>query len=269
MNARRMVGVCLVLAGTFHHRGARADGGLTEACENAFVGGQRAYKLDHDLLSAREKLLVCAKECPEQLRVTCGGWLEEIAKELPSIVIKAKNASGQDVVDASVEVDGKPITSAAGAPIELNEGTHTVRVTLPGKPPKEQQVVLSAGEKLRAVEVVGEAPPPPPPHIEYTTITRRPIPAAAFVLLGVTAAALVSYGVFGMWTTIEYSSTSACSHTCNPISEDSSFQGKAAVADISLAVAAAAFTAAAIVFIARPRILERVKTAGAWPAFTF
>jgi len=259
----------LLLWAPLHEKDARADGGLSETCETAFVGGQRAYKLDHDLVGAREKLLACAKECPDQLRITCGGWLEEIAKELPSIVVKVKDSTGQDVIDAAVEVDGKPVASAAGAPIELNAGTHTIRVRAPGKPPKEQQVVLNAGEKLRMVEVATEPTAPPPPRVVYTTLVRRPIPTSAFVLLGVTAAALTTFGVFGMWTTIEYSSTSACTPNCSRTSEDSAFQAKTATADISLAVAAAAFTAAIIVFVVRPRVIEHVRVAKGSLAFTF
>lgn len=224
-------------------RAAHAQG-IEPVCEASYVGGQRAYKLKHDLLAGREQLLVCARACPDQLRASCGRWLGEIERALPSIVVKAKDAAGHDVLDVTIEIDGKPPPGYTdGAAIDLNPGEHAVRVERAGRPAVEDTVLVQAGEKLRVVEV----------WLEPRAVgSRRPVPVAAFVLAGVSAVSLASFGVFSIWTTVEYDSTSSCNGRCAPSSRDSSFTTKTVLADASLGVAAASFVAASVVYLARP-----------------
>ena len=215
---------------------ARADG-VDPVCEDAYVTGQKLYKLQHRLLQSREKLLLCAKACPDELRASCGRWLQEIEHEISTLVVKAKDGAGHDVLDAQVDVDGAPVAGYAdGTPIEVNPGEHIVRVSRANKEPLEQRVLVHAGEKLRVVEIWLEPPPPP---VSYVTVRRRPIPVATYVLLGVGAAALASFAVFGTWTTVEYSNTNSCSPSCPPENRDPAFSVKTLVADVSLGVAGA------------------------------
>jgi hypothetical protein len=229
------------------------DTGIDPGCESGYVSGQRLYKLEHDLLGARKELLVCARSCPEQLRESCGRWLKEIDSQLPTVVIKAKDGYGHDLVDASVAIDGTPVADySEGAPLELNPGEHAVRVTVPGKRPVEQAVLVHVGEKLRVVDVYVEPP------VQFVTIARRPMTTATWVLLGVSAAGLASYGVFGTWSAIEYSKTNNCRPYCPTATRDGSFQTKTIAADVSLGVSAAALAASAVLFLTRPRITERI-----------
>ena len=166
------------------------------ACQDSYVAGQRHYKLEHDFLGAREQLLLCAKTCPDELRASCGQWLTEIGRELPSIVVKAKDGGGHDVLDAVIEVDGKAASGALdGTPIDLNPGEHTIRVLRPRRPAAQETVVLHPGERLRVVEVWTE------PREAISVPMHRPIPLGAFILAGVSAASLASFGVFAAWTT--------------------------------------------------------------------
>ncbi len=243
---------------------ARADD--ETQCRASYVAGQRRYKLEHDPLGGREQLLICARTCPDALRASCGRWLMEIEAELPSIVVKALDARGQDVLDASLEIDGKPVSGyVEGTPIEENPGEHTVVVTRPGLPPARESVLLHAGEKLRVVEVWTEPRAAARPVPAVTTTTRRPVPAASVALAGVGAALLASFGVFAIWTTVEYDQTNSCAPRCLPSTQDPSFEAKTIVADVSLGAGAAALVAAGIVFFARPTITE--KTARARDAF--
>jgi hypothetical protein len=236
------------------------------ACQSAYVNGQRLYKLSHDLIGGRSELLVCAKACPDELRESCGNWLREIDTELPSVVVKAKDASDHDVTDITIIVDGKAITNyVEGTPIELNPGAHTVRVVRGTLPPVEQRVVLTAGEKLRVIELWTE----PRASDQFLLRTRRPIPSASVVLFGVGAVALASFGVFSIWTSSEYGKTSTCTPSCSASARDSSFGAKTILADVSLGVGAAAWIGSGIFYLTRPTVTERVpKPATAWVATT-
>jgi hypothetical protein len=232
------------------------------ACQASYVAGQKAYKLEHDLLRGREQLLVCARACPDQLRASCGKWLREIESELPSIVLKAKDARGRDVSDVAVDVDDAQVAAyAEGLPIELNPGKHTVRVRDRAGRTLVQPVLVSAGEKLKVVEIWLE------PRAADAPRVLRPVPTPMFVLLGVGAAALASWGTFAIWSAVEFSKTSHCSPTCNPADRDTGFGVKTAMADVSLAVAGAALVGAAIVYATRPEVVERPRpTAEIQPA---
>ncbi|HEY1955494.1 MAG TPA: hypothetical protein VGH28_07775 [Polyangiaceae bacterium] len=237
--------------------GARAEDDA--ACQRAYVAGQRLYKLDHDFLGARAELLVCAKTCPDELRDSCGRWLEEIARDVPSIVVRALDKRGHDVPDARVDVDGRAIAVyVEGQPIELNAGRHELTVHR-GAAATRETIVLAAGEKLRVVDVWTE------PREATTFVVRRPVPAASWALLAIGAVGLASFGVFATWTTAEFSDTSACTPNCSPASKDASFDTKTAIADVSLGVGLAALVAAGIVYLARPTLrVERRVTAAPW-----
>ena len=223
------------------------------ACQASYVAGQKKYKLEHDLLAGRAQLLVCAQACPDQLRASCGTWLKEIDAALPSIVISARDARGRARSDVTVDVDGAPVSWTAGQPIEVNPGTHAVRVHARERT-FDQTIVVSAGEKLKTVDVVTEQAP-----VEITRTT-RPVPVAAWVLAGVGAVAFASFATFGLWTTLEYVNTSGCSPSCDPSKRDDAFQAKTIAADISLGVAVATLASSLVVFLTRPRVVERVKT---------
>lgn len=225
------------------------------ACQTSYVAGQKRFKLEHDLLGGREQLLVCATTCPDELRASCGKWLKEIEAELPSIVISARDAHGRERADVTVDVDGAPMTTwRAGQAIEVNPGTHAIRVHARERT-FDQNVVVSAGEKLKTIDVVTEAP------IVEITRTTRPVPLAAWVLAGVGAAALASFATFGIWTTLDYLKTSGCTPSCDPSKRDDAFQAKTVAADVSLGVMVTTLASALVVYLTRPRVVERSKSA--------
>jgi hypothetical protein len=226
------------------------------ACQTSYVAGQKLYKLDHDLLRGREQLLVCAKACPDQLRASCGKWLAEIERELPTVIVKAKDRHGNDIADVAVDVDDAPVTKyVEGLPFEVNPGKHLLRVHDHAGKAVDQTVLVNAGEKLKVVEVWLE-----PPATEVVTV-RRPVPSSAYVLLGVSVAGLASFASFAILTTMEYSYTAGCTPNCNSITKDNAFDAETAIADISLAVSAAALLGAAIVYFTRPKVVERTPAA--------
>jgi hypothetical protein len=253
---RSAIAISLILVASV----ARADAGDEESCQRSYVAGQRHHKLEHDFISARAELLVCAKTCPDELRVSCGRWLEEIAHEIPSIVVRVLDGRGHDIPNVELDLDHAPIDHyVEGLPIEMNAGTHSITARREGHAPVTQSIVVNAGEKLRVIDLWTE------PRQAATWIVRRPVPGVTWALLAVSGVALATFGVFASWTTNEFSSTSACAPHCLAANKDSAFDAKAAVADVSLGIAALAFVGAGIFYLARPTLrTERSLSAVPW-----
>ncbi len=163
--------------------------------------------------------------------------------------MRVLDARGHDIPNVQLDLDHWPIDHyVEGLPIELNAGTHAITVRRDGHASLTQSVVVNAGEKLRVIDVWTE------PREARTWIVRRPVPAITWALLVTSGVALATFGVFASWTTIEFSSTSACAPNCLVANKDSAFDAKAAVADVSLGVAALALLGAGIFYFARPTL---------------
>jgi hypothetical protein len=112
------------------------------------------------LLEARARLIACTADgCPSLVRADCARWLAEVEAALPSLVPKARDARGVDLVDVRVSVDGalaKERLDGRGVPVD--PGAHVVRIEAPGRRAVEQEVVVGEGEKNRIVAVTLLAP---------------------------------------------------------------------------------------------------------------
>jgi hypothetical protein len=147
------------------------------------------------LLEARAALITCAADsCPTTVRADCVTWLTEVNGEIPSVVVQAKSASGEDLADVTVLADGTALKSSLdGLPIPLDPGSHRLRFESPGREPVEQTVLLHQRER-RAVsvtllrpedKVARDSGPPMPPH-EVEGSPR--IPTISWVLGGASLA---------------------------------------------------------------------------------
>jgi hypothetical protein len=161
-----------------------------KACLVAAEQGQQLRNAGH-LLEAREQFLACqVAACPAIVREDCIKWLGEIVDATPTVVISVRDATGADVFDAKILVDGAPLASdLLGRPFPLNPGKHTV-VASRGELTKEIQVLVAQGSKQRSVEVVLSepvvvAPPskiepplpfPPPPVVKVLPLPPPPPP---------------------------------------------------------------------------------------------
>src|ERR1700733_10936252 len=96
----------LLLAALFLSGGPTAHADPLDACIASAEAGQR-LRLEAKLTSAREKLLACSQaECPTVLRADCAKWLAEVDRVFPSLVVRAVDGAGADIVEASVYLDG-------------------------------------------------------------------------------------------------------------------------------------------------------------------
>jgi hypothetical protein len=161
---------------------ARAD---VQSCLEAAEAGQKlrdsgAYR------RARELFITCAAdECPGEVRKSCAGWLADLEKLTPTIVVAAR-ARGIEVTDVRVSVDGEVVAARIdGKPIALDPGEHHFRFEHAGEAPVEQTSVVLTGEKDRLVGVrFGPEPPPAAPLV-------APPPARA-------GGAFYTLGTFGL-----------------------------------------------------------------------
>jgi hypothetical protein len=145
----------------------------------------------------------------------CVKWLADLAAATPSVVIIAKDASGNDLNAVKVTVDGKPLTDTLdGRPIFVDPGEHQFHYEAQGFPAVDEHVVIHVGEKNRTLKVqlaapaapapgpapaAGPAPQPPAPsgggEVEVKPHEGTPWPTIGWITIGVGAASLVGAGV--------------------------------------------------------------------------
>jgi len=211
-------------------------------CFQAVDEAQRLH-IAHKLVAARDEFLKCARPaCPALFRNDCVGWLAEVQAALPSVVFGAKDASGQDLLDVHVSVDGRTVTDRLeGTSKDIDPGPHVFRFEWEGRV-VEQQAVMREGEKDRLVTVTFPKAPP-----RAAAQGSRPVPVGVWILGGVAVAGVA--GFTGLFLSTE-SDVNHLRATCAPpvgsgcpSSEVDSARTKVTFAYVSLGVglASAAF----------------------------
>ena len=218
---------------------------VKKECVDASTEGQTSRDAG-ELRSAREKFVICSRDaCPAVVRSSCVGWLGEVDQQLPSIVVRAADASNADVTDGTATVDGVKY-SLDGKPILLDPGKHVVEVDTDQGVHIEKKLLLAAGEKSRLIELrvplsaaEQKADPAPPKAARSSGV-----PTGAWVLGGLGVVALGSFGYFALSANSELGKLEdVCSPGC---SDEQTKTGRtnALVADISLGVGAVALAGA-------------------------
>lgn len=181
--------------------GARGAAGNKEACIAAAEGADDLE--DHGrLVELRESLVFCESEaCPAAVRQDCAHRLDELDKRIPSVVVRAVDENGVDVLDASISVDDKVVaTFIDGKPIKLDPGAHVLRVAPRTGSPVFETVVAAEGERLRplTIHLHGKAQPVAPSRSTLAEEPGRPVQGwlgAGVILVGAvsTVAGLVLF----------------------------------------------------------------------------
>ncbi len=207
-------------------------------------------------LEAQEHLSVCsAATCPGAIISDCGNWITELEQTTPSFIFQVR-VDGKEAQDATVTVDGKPVTDRAHA-FKVNPGKHSVRVELAPFEPREEDVVLPEGQRMRLIQVdfsskpeaaaAAPAPVAPPPK-EIV----RPTPFIVYPLVGLGVVGLASFGTFAL---LGNSEKNKLEDGCEPrCSDDDMTKMKRwyTIGDVSAGIGAAALLGATIVYLARP-----------------
>jgi hypothetical protein len=184
------------------------------ACIDASTNGQTMRKAGK-LLAARQEMIACARDaCPAIVRSHCAAWLSEVEGMIPTIVVRAQDASGADQVDARVTIDGEP-GKLDGQPVPLDPGEHIVTVANPRGATLESRVLLVAGERSRLVALHFPAEhassPGQPPDAGAHASTR--VPTGAWILGGAGLAAIGAGAYFAIAASHELNHLDA---TCSP-----------------------------------------------------
>jgi hypothetical protein len=196
----------------------------TAVCLDAVAKGQ-ALRDGHKLIEAREQFRLCAvPACPAVLQHDCTSWIEDADKAIPTVVLSAKDASGNDVFDVTVTLDGAPLASKLdGAALRVNPGAHTFRFQWRDGASTERQVLVTEGRKDLVVAAsfaqAVSLPSAPPAPVAGTQAPAAAAPGAGaggmriagFVVGGLGLASIVVGSVLGGLTFAEVSTAkNAC-----------------------------------------------------------
>jgi hypothetical protein len=183
--------------------GSSAHAQTKEQCAQAYEDAQ-SLQMEHRLLEAREQLVTCTHEkCPKAVSADCWRWLASVEASTPTLVIAARSAAGDDLVDVTLSLDGRAVENEMiGKAMSVDPGPHVLRAEAPGFLPAEERVVVREGEKARIFSLVlaplprelsaAEAPAveaaPPEPE-PASDAGRARLKVASYVLFGVGVAA--------------------------------------------------------------------------------
>jgi hypothetical protein len=286
---------CVVLAAVLLAAKAGAAEPTKAQCIAANEGAQDLRGAGK-LLEARAQLALCVSEsCPGAVRQDCAQRLADVDKALPSLVLVAKDAAGNDLGGVRATIDGKPLADALnGSAVPVDPGEHHLVLESAGLASVAKTLILHEGEKgRREVVVFGEATggatrdatpepgasPSPPEQRDVTSAASPPGDTqrkVAIVLGAVGAVGLVVGGIFGIVakSSFDHAKGSECgtsagyasSTTCTQAGAND-VQGaydQATVANVGMIAGAALLGAGAYFYLSAPKAGEVaiVPTAG-------
>ena len=186
-----------------------------DECVDADTHGQDA-RAAGKFRDARAQFEICVSPaCPAIVRSDCTERLDDVTKNAPSIIFEVKDASGADLAQTSVTMDGKPLlTHLDGKAVPVDTGDHTFVFTAQGHLPNTQHVLVHDGDQGRHVRIViGATATQEPSEVSEPVAPVAPVPVtpvtptapywtgrriAGVVTLGVGAVALGIGGVIGL-----------------------------------------------------------------------
>lgn len=235
-------------------------------CLDAYEKAQRVRQ-EGKLRESKKQLALCARDaCPASIRKDCGRWLDEVDQSIPTVVLRATGANGEDLKDVRVTMDGEPLaTSLTGAAVPIDPGAHTFVFTPAGASPVTVEAVVAEGDKRRVIAMKAEnaarpIPAEPPRDDRHdTTATERPVPALTWVLGGVGLLSLGGFGFFALRGASTRSDLDSCRPFCPQDDIDASKQNYV-IGDVFLGVSIVALAGAVILYVTRPE--KPVQTVG-------
>lgn len=253
MSARRGVSlVTVALAAALASPARAADPPAKLDAETCASTAERAAD-ERDsgrLRDAARSFAVCARdECPRIVREDCRRGLGAISENGPHLAPRVRDASGADVLDAEVLLDGVPVEAEARARgVLVDPGPHVLTARRAGVLAGRATILVAAGDRLRTVDVTLDAP---------VEVERPPSHTPSWVAFGVAGAFLAAGGGLGTWTYLDYR---ALDRECRPTCSDDRIDPvhtRAIVADVALGVGAAALVTAVVLRVTERRSAPR------------
>ncbi len=248
---------------------SRAEDSKKAQCASAYEKSQE-LRAAGSLKAAHDMLVQCAQDfCPSFVQTDCAQWLTEVSRDLPTIVVVAKDKSGEDTTAVTVTMDGEPFLSQLdGKAVTVDPGPHTLRFLLEGADPIEQQIVIRQGQKDRVVAVsFAPAAPESVGPSPYATAAKGeggpeaekkgpgPLRLYSYIAGGVGAAGLIGFAVVGGIGKGQENDLrdQHCSPNCSR-SDTDSIKTKYIVADVLLGVGIAGVaTGVTLFFLSQPK----------------
>lgn len=212
------------------------------ACIEAHAEGQVERDAGR-LLRASEKFRACAVDsCPALIRKECTELGAALEAQVPSVLIRAEDGSGQPIAGAHAVIDADRSVPLQGAAIPLDPGVHQVEVVLADGRRQTLNLSLSFAEKARPV-VASFLPPPKP--VEKASSGNQ----LAYVLGGAGLVALGAWGAFAWDGRRRQGDLETCAPRCTDRSEVDKMRRSYLIADVLLGVSAAALGTSAYLLI--------------------
>jgi hypothetical protein len=232
---RSFVVGAFVLAPSLAHAQAK------DPCITAYEQAQTLRK-DGKFIDAREQAQLCARDaCPAILVKDCTRWIGDLDASTGSVVCEAKTASGKELTDVRVTIDGNVVTSRLdGRPIPVDPGKHAIHFERRGMT-FDETVLVREGEKNRRITATfSEAP-----------AESKGLPAGFWIFGGVSIVALGTATIFALDGMAKKDDLEACKPRCAPSDVDA-MSASFTVADVALGAGVVAVAATVYVLLSRP-----------------
>jgi hypothetical protein len=171
------------------------------SCAQAYESAQES-RAAGQLQETQKRLSLCARpECPSFVQKDCSRWLDEVERELPSVIIRAEGLDAAAAGEVQVTLDGQPLPNAfGGGPIALDPGRHELVAESPGRSRVARIIVAQQGVQDRAVTLDFAPAPAPAASVDATLDAGSPGPSLrpyAYVAWGLGAVGLGTFAVLG------------------------------------------------------------------------
>ncbi len=237
------------------------------ASENAIQ-----LRKDLKLRAAQKELSICvSRSCPTEVREECERRIGEISAAIPTVVFEIKTSSGNDVIGATVTMDGVVLAERIdGTALSVDPGEHELVFTAPDLAPLKKTFVMREGQKNRR-EIVVLAPSTPssgPAATPIAPIVRDEAgPSAtsswsaqktfAVVVGGVGIVGVAAGSFFGLrassrWSQAKSDCPGACAADSPAQGEKNDAHSDATLSTIAFGVGAAALVGATLLWLTAP-----------------
>ncbi|AKU94063.1 hypothetical protein AKJ09_00727 [Labilithrix luteola] len=237
----------------------------------------QAQRTAGKMRAALESLSMCAREsCPLVIRRDCTSWVDEVERVVPTMVVHATDARGQDVASVKVYADGTLIKEQLdGRAISMDPGVHKLRFVVSGASAVERDVLLAESQKNRLVELRfdralrldGTADGDTSPTSASGAPSASSTPVLPWVFMGIGALSLATFGVLEVVGHGEYDdleSTCGKTRTCTD-DQLSPTRTKFVAAAVALGVGLVGIGTGGVMLLTRPKNDERGVVVGAAP----
>lgn len=227
---------------------ASAEQITKQMCVDSHLKAQ-SQKLEGHLVESLQNLRTCAnKACPAIVQRDCVQWLEEIQREVPTVIFDASDGTGP-LKEVRVTQDGHVLAASIdGAALEIDPGTYDFVFEAADGRRRRIKVLIRQGDHNRSVAVdFSES------HDQDDAWIVR-VPPAARVSGGVALVATALGAALGASALISQANAlDRCAPACDEgVSE--SIETRAAIADVAggVALIAGVLTAVSVVRASRP-----------------